>query len=230
MKRHRALKWIVLLFFGIAASPTLAQEPPVAKPVKPVLNNNIIINLFSQKLNEVKSNYKLGDIKFRQGEFTRAGSFDAIVGFDDENQPHATGYYEVWLLSYENGWKIKKKLFDWDVGKFEIINIGDHGRRKVWIEGGGGNQGRFKFVGKLIALSEGHEDILFLTKGYNNTGAYGDSDMFNILFKDSDGDGLVGIIETRVKGEYNQVKQESIITAEEEYVYKYNGKTYERIK
>lgn len=188
------------------------------------------MNLFSQKLNEAKSNYKLNGIKFEQGEFTKPGFFDAIISFDDGNQPHATGYYEIWLISYEGGWKLKKKLFDWDVGQFKIINIGDQGRPKIWIEGSGGNQGYDRFVGKLISLPDGHEDILFLTKGYNNTGAYGEMDMFNIQFKDRGGDGLLEIIETRIKGKYDSVKQENITTSEIEYIYKYNGKKYERIK
>lgn len=230
MKRQVILASLVWFFLCMQALPAWPQEGPAAKSVKPVLNNNIIINLFSHKNNEAKSDYKLSNIKFKQGDFTKPGSFDAIISFDDQNQPHATGYYEVWLLSYENGWKIKKKLFDWDVGNFEIINIHDHDRPKIWIEGSGGNHGYFKLAGKLISLANGHEEILFLTKGYNNTGAYGESDVFNIQFKDIDGEGLVEIIETRVKEKYDQVKQENVITSKDEYRYQYNGKKYVRVK
>jgi len=226
MKNHLVLKSIALLFLITQSLPAWPQEGPVSKSVRPVLDNNVIISLFSHKFNEIKGSYELNDIKFEPGEFTNAGSLDAIVSFSDENQPHATGYYEVWWLSYKNGWQIKQKLFDWDVGKFKIVDIGDHGRPKIWIEGNGGNQGYFKFAGKLISLSNGHEDILFLTKGYNNTGAYGESDVFNILFKDIDGDGLVEIVETRVKAKYDHVKQENIITSKSESIYKYNGKRY----
>jgi hypothetical protein len=188
------------------------------------------MNLFSQKLNEANNKYNPSDIKFELGAFTQVGAFDAIVSFDDTSQPHATGYYEVWLLSYENGWKIKKKLFDWDVGKFEIINLGDHKRPKIWIEGSGGNQGRFKFAGKLISLTNNHEDILFLTKGYNNLGAYGTSDMPEIVFKDIDGDGLIEILETRVKGEYDRMKDDISVTSRKQYIYKYDGTKYTKIK
>jgi len=230
MKSHLVLKSMALLFLITQSLLAWPQEGPASKPVRPVLDNNIILNLFSQRVNEAKTDYKLSDIKFELGEFTNAGFIDAIVSFSDENQPHATGYYEVWWLSYENGWKIKKKLFDWDVGNFKIVDIGDQGRPKIWIEGNGGNQGYFKFAGKLISLSNGHEDTLFLTKGYNNTGAYGESDVFNILFKDIDGDGLVEIVETRIKEKYDRVKQENIITSKSEYIYKFNGKRYIGIK
>lgn len=229
MKSHQVLKSMVLLFLITQSLPAWPQEGPVSKPVRPVLDNNVIIRLFSHKLNEVKGSYKLSDIKFEPGEFTTAGSLDAIVSFSDENQPHATGYYEVWWLSYENGWQVKQKLFDWDVGNFKIVNIGDHGRQKIWIEGSGGNQGYFKFLGKLVALSTDRGDTLFSTKGYNNTGAYGKYDMFNISFQDIDGDGLVEIIETREAGAYDQVKQKNITTSKQQHFYRYNGKKYERI-
>jgi len=230
MKRHHVVNSILILFLFIQALQAWSQEPPFSKPVKPVLDKEIIIKLFSEKLNEVKSHYKLNNIRFEQGEFTKAGAFDAIISFDDENQPHATGYYEVWLLSYDNGWRIKRNLFDWDAGKFKIVNIGDNERPKIWIEGGGGNQGYDNFEGKLISFSNEHDDILFLTKGYNNTGAYGESDMFSIIFEDIDGDGFLEIIETRVKGKYDRIKQENIITSQKEYVYKFTGQKYERSK
>lgn len=230
MARHYVFKYRLFFFICILPLSAWSQERPPSQPVKPVLSNGIIINLFSNKLNEAKSKYKLSNIMFEQGEFTKAGSLDAIISFDDENQPHATGYFEVWLLSYENGWRIKRKLFDWDVGKFKIIDIGDNERPKVWIEGSGGNQGYLRFEGKLISLSNESDDILFLTKGYNYTGAYGDSDMFCIIFKDIDGDGLLEIIETRVKGKYDRIKQENIIISQKDYVFKFNGQKYERIK
>jgi hypothetical protein len=230
MKGHHVFKFIVFLFLFFQALQVWSQERPFLQPVKPVLNNEIIIKLFSDKLNEVKSHYKLSNIKFAQGEFTKAGSLDAIISFEDENQPHATGYYEVWLLSYDNGWRIKRKLFDWDVGEFKIINIGDKERPKIWIEGSGGNQGYDNFEGKLILLSNEHEDILFLTKGYNFLGAYGDSDMFMIKFEDIDGDGLLEIIETRVKSKYDRLKDDIVPISQKEYVYKFNGQKYERCK
>lgn len=230
MKGHHVFKSMLFLFLFFQTLQAWSQERPFLQPGKPVLNSEIIIKLFSDKLNEVKSHYKLNNIMFEQGEFTKAGSPEAIISFDDDNQPHATGYYEVWLLSYDNGWIIKRKLFDWDAGKFKIINIGDNERPKVWIEGGGGNQGYDNFAGKLILLSNEHEDILFSTKGYNYLGAYGDSDMFSIIFKDIDGDGLLEIIETRVKSKYDRIKEDILITSQKEYVYKFNGQKYVRGK
>jgi hypothetical protein len=230
MKGNNVFKSIVFPFLFFQALQAWSQERPFLQPVKPVLNNEIIIKLFSDRLNEVKRHYKLNNIMFEQGGFTKAGSLEAIIGFDDENQPHATGYYEVWLLSYDNGWRIKRKLFDLDFGKFKVINIGDHERPKVWIEGGGGNQGYDNYEGKLILLADEHEDILFLTKGYNYLGAYGESDMFSIKFEDIDGDGLLEIIETRVKSKYDRIKDDIVPISQKEYVYKFNGRKYERCK
>ncbi|MDP3181306.1 MAG: hypothetical protein Q8M54_00640 [Desulfobaccales bacterium] len=82
----------------------------------------------------------------------------------------------------------------------------------------------------MILLSNEHEDILFSTKGYNYLGAYGDSDMFSIIFKDIDGDGLLEIIETRVKSKYDRIKEDILITSQKEYVYKFNGQKYVRGK
>jgi hypothetical protein len=230
MKKHIVVKSIVLFFLCMQALPAWPQESYVPSPGEPNLTVKNIINLFSHKLNEAINHYKLRNIRFDQGEFTRVGSFEAIVSFDDEDQPHATGYYEVWLLSYRNGWRLTKKLFDWDVGKFMIVNINDHGRPKIWIEGSGGNQGYFQIKGKLISLENGRENILFSTKGYNNSGAFGKFDMFEIDFKVIDKNQPVEIVETRVKGKYDRKKDKNIITSKKKYNYKFNGKKYERVK
>ena len=230
MKKYIVVNFIVWFSLCMLALPVWPQESYVPSPGEPNLTVKNIINLFSHKLNEANHHYKLRNIRYDQGEFTRAGSFEAIVSFDDEDQPHATGYYEVWLLTYKNGWRLTKKLFDWDVGKFMIVNINDHGRPKIWIEGSGGNQGYFQIKGKLISLENGHENILFSTKGYNNSGAYGKFDMFEIDFKVIDKDQPVEIVETRIKGKYDRNKDKNVITSKKKYIYKFNGKKYEIIK
>ena len=226
MKGQQVIKFTVFLFLFLQGLSAWSQERPFLQHPKPVLDNEIIVKLFSEKLNEVKRHYKLNNIMFEQGEFTKAGVLEAIISFEDENQPHATGYYEVWLLSYDKGWRIKRKLFDWDFGKFKIINIGVNKRPKIWIEGVGGNQGYDNYEGKLLSLANEHEDILFATKGHNYLGAYGDADMFDIKFKDIDGEGFLEIIETRVKSKYDRLKEDIVITSQKEYLYKFNGQKY----
>jgi hypothetical protein len=111
-----------------------------------------------------------------------------------------------------------------------IVNINDHGRPKIWIKGSGGNQGYFQIKGKLISLENDRENILFSTKGYNYSGAYGNFDMFEIDFKVIDKNQPVEIVETRVKGKYDRNKDKNIITSKKKYTYKFNGKKYEIVK
>ena len=230
MVRRLAISGLVWVFLSLPALTGWAQTSYVPSPGEPNLTVPEIIRLFSHRRNEADTPYQLRDILYDQGEFTRTGSFEAIVGFDDDNQPHATGYYEVWLLSYKNGWQITKKLFDWDTGKFAIININDHGRPKIWIEGSGGNQGYFQLTGKLISLENGRENILFATKGFNNSGAFGKFDIFHIDFKVVAQDQPVEIVETREKGRYDRRTGKNIVTSTRKYTYRYNGKKYVVIK
>jgi hypothetical protein len=51
-----------------------------------------------------------------------------------------------------------------------------------------------------------------------------------IKFEDIDGDGLLEIIETRVKSKYDRLKDDIVPISQKEYVYKFNGQKYERCK
>jgi hypothetical protein len=171
-----------------------------------LLNENIIRNLFKNRLNEDGDNYTLDYVKWQIGSFSNYNATEALVSFHDHNQCHASGWSEVWLLSYDNnGWNIERKLGDSDRTEFEVIDLQNDGLLEVWITDRGGNQGYFLTGGYLLAsFPENQESLvtIYSNSGFDYFGAGVEGEALStheMRFEDIDNDGILEIIDLHVR-------------------------------
>jgi len=165
------------------------------------LNENIIKKLFSSRINEDGFNYELDQIRWQEGPFTGHNAREAIVSFSDGSQCHASLFGEVWLLSYNNGWKIKGQLLESDFVNFEVVDLQKDGLSEVWLTAERVNQGYAVTYGCLLAGSSQQKGSLkrvYEVDGFNYTGAGEEGEVFlthNVKFKDVDGDGILELVD-----------------------------------
>jgi hypothetical protein len=200
-------------------------------PDKNPLNEAVIKNLFANKLNDSGQKPELGNIKIVQGRFIDDKSICALVSFHDGSESHAAGWGKLWLLTYDNGWKLKRKIRDADNIKFKMVNIDKKIRPAVWIELGWINMGGLRDRGILLLVGTNNDVKLFEYEGYNSCGTgLKDSDFeeHQIEFKDMDGDGSLEIIDMEKRGKCNRKNYEKVSKGDRiiKSVYKFNGKKY----
>lgn len=165
----------------------------------PPLTEKRVRELFLNKMNDDGQNYNLTDIKLVQGSFTKTGALEAVVSFYDHNQCHASGWTEVWLLKYENGWRLMRKLADSDSVVFKLVDLESDGRSEILITTSAGGQGYQGIEGELISVSENSVSTLYSFRGFDNTGALVEGEaqcLHNIEFKDVDNDGILELMDT----------------------------------
>ena len=200
-------------FLSFAAAEKLASKYADSK-ITDALTNEIvwtflgdatIKTLFESNFNEDNNIYDLADIKWQEGSFSKKDIVEALVSFYDNNQCHAAGYSELWLLRFENGWQIVRKIEDTDWVSFKVLDIEGDGKSEVWITGGGGNQGYFGSFGKLLVLDINSTMTLYTNSGFDYTGAGEEGEalcMHEMDFRDIDNDGILEIIDLEKKKTY----------------------------
>jgi hypothetical protein len=92
-----------------------------------------VMSLFAFKLNEAGKFFKPDSISITLGSLTCKTASEAIVHFFDENQYHAIGWYEVWLLRKTASWEIIGKLAECDGGAIEVYDIDKDGQEELWL-------------------------------------------------------------------------------------------------
>lgn len=175
------------------------------------LNIATIKKVFNAVLNEQKEAYELREIRWQVGSFTDSKALEALVSFYDDNQCHAAGWSELWLLHFDNGWKLDRKLEDSDWISFKAIDIDGDGKLEVWVESGGGNQGYFVSRGKLLFLSKLDTKVLYLNEGFDYTSAMKTglaSLSHKVTFQDIDNDGILELLDWEEKGYYRWLGKE----------------------
>jgi hypothetical protein len=216
------------------------------RPVR-ALDAYTIKSLFEGKRNEEGDFYNLSRVKWREGAFTRRSTIEAIVSFFDNNQSHAFGNSEVWLLRHigelivdrklagikvpitgiveavNSGWIVDRKLADMKEVLYEVVDIERDGKFEVWITECGGNQGLVASYGKLISLSPESESILYRNEGIDNTGFGLDEREGEVLiahkvaFLDFDGDGILEILDVEERASYRWTGKIRDFSGESEY-------------
>lgn len=187
----------------IGAPPTLEgtskSAPSHPSNPSPPLTEATISKMFSRLNNEDKRAYNPTHIEFQLGTFTRKGAQEAVVSFVDEGATKLAGWHQVWLIVYEKSWKPERRLLNMDCCRFNVVEIGDSGNQKIWVEGSTMERGNMVSVGRLISFSGNKAKYIYTTGGFFNNDQ--GLNNFAVEFKDIDNDGMLEIIEQRRKGD-----------------------------
>lgn len=162
------------------------------------LDENIIKKLFQSRLNDDGTHYLLDSIKWQEGTFTEKGARDAVVTFFDLNQCHASNGGELWLLRYGHEWNIIKKIYEADGFFFETVDVDKDGILEIMVYSNSGGQGYDFSKYELVSLKHGSRSTLYLSEGFDNTGAQEEGEALcthSIDFKDIDNDGILELID-----------------------------------
>ena len=166
-----------------------------------------VIEVFGHMKNEDGFSFSIQDIDVIPGSFTAKGEQEAIVLFFDENQCHAAGWAEVWLLGYRKykagkGWIPISKIIEGDWVSAKAVDIDHDGVKEVFVQTGGGNQGYFEDGYLLISLKGGKSRTLLELTGLNYLGGIFPQETLlvqhNVHFADVSGDSVLEAIDTLV--------------------------------
>ncbi len=244
--------WVIICFCLLAALTGCGSKKSERKTEKRNKSNTnylyqahlkkeIILNLFNYILNEDNRSYELEDIKWLEGAFTDKDAHDAVVSFLDKNQCHASGWCEIWLLRFVNGWKIYKKLADSNEVSFKPVDINKDGKNEIWITESGRNQGFFILVAELISLYDCNSQILYSNKGLDCVDAQIEgknqtSCFHQVEFKDVNNDGILEIIDLETRKSFDWIgsghgmKYVEVYSKSKKSIYKLYGGSFRKIK
>ena len=197
----------ILMAFVILAALSVIQTVSAEDKIK--LNEAVLKSLFenqlqfefkAEKQELKKEDYEITNIKFVTGHFIDDKSISAIASYD--GHPGRNFFARLWLLTYDNGWKLKREISFGGGMDFKIVNIGKGIRPAVWFETGGSGQGNNSFSGTLLLMGQNRDEKIYQYGGYSNegTGKKDDFDMHHIEFKDINGDGFLEILDAEEKG------------------------------
>lgn len=206
---------VVIVGLNLTCVPVFAGKATSSdSETTKMLSVSIIKALFEGELNDGEGNYELRNIKWLEGSFTGKGDYNALVSFADYNQGHSSGWAELWLLRFVNGWKIDRKLEDHDWVDYEVIDIEKDGKLEIWVVSGACHQGFCPSRGKLLSYNQGSVSTLYSCVGIDNTG-FGldereleyseEKEVFlghNVAFIDIDKDGIIEIVDLEEKAYY----------------------------
>jgi hypothetical protein len=205
------MRFLILLvpFIVFSAADAGSLLPDRLRPAIKVngdrIDEHVIVEVFANALNENGSNYSLSEIEWEKGAFTRIDALEALVSFYDVSQSHAVGWSETWLMSFEDAWKINRKLGEGDKVSFERVDIEDDGRWEVWLTMSSMFQGAAQTESQLISLRPDASSILYVSSGIDDTGAgmEGEAMRQHITeFRDIDQDGVLEILDLEKRKSY----------------------------
>jgi len=230
-----ALAMVCIFTSGMVSEATAVAEirgssEDQQNHVKTPLNEAVLKRLFAKKLNSSQQKYEISNVKMATGHLIDGNSMSAIVSFHDGNASHAEGWAKLWILIYENGWKLKREIASTDSIKFKIVNLGTGIRPAVWLQGSHMGQGHEDNYGELLLLGQKNDDKLFEYSGHNSCATLlkdAGFDEHEIEFKHIDGDNFIEILDTEKKGKCNK-EGDQIVKRTIKSVYKFNGKKYEK--
>jgi len=220
---------------GRAWSAELTQEKTGLNSQRGGLNENIIKNLFQSRLSDDGTHYLLDSIEWQEGIFTEKGAREAVVSFYDSNQCHASNGGELWLLRYGHDWNMIKKIYEADGVFFETVDVDEDGILEIMVYSNSGGQGYDFSKYELVSLKHGSRSTLYLSEGFDNTGAQEEGEALcthSIDFKDIDNDGILELIDkverTQFKWSGKKFESEYIKTSSsvEQIVYKLQHGTF----
>lgn len=208
------------------------------------LNKDKITLLFKNRINDSENSYNLDKIEWKTGSFTDKGAEEALVNFYDDNQGHANGASEIWLLKLRNSmWEIDRKITENDYTSFETVDIQKDGRLEILIKEGGGNQGYFVNTDRLISIDGETIKVLYSNEGHSNGSGRCDAGEdisvdHKVKFVDLDNDGILEIIDLKETRTYTGTKPASFgddiegktLSKSIEITYKLQGNKYVKIK
>lgn len=215
--------WITFSLLNDETPEELAAERErLASRVTP----DILKDIFRENLStEESDNYlDVGPGNLIQGSFSKKEIIEGIVYIYDQNQSHAEGYAELWLMRFENSWKPVRQIYDMDNLNYEIIDVDKDGLSEIMVMGTGGNMGEMFEFTTLFSLKGDSNKELFSASGhyYQN-----EHESHEIKLEDIDSDDILEVIDNyseQFENEYGEIVEKEAI-----YTYKLTGGTYELV-
>jgi hypothetical protein len=146
-----------------------------------------------------------------EGSFTKPGALEAVVAFIDDNQPHVGLPGELWLISYGTKWTPTLMIDQSDEVSFITADITHDGSSEVlytlkrWLTGG-----ILLVRHTLVSLPGGKINTIYNADGTSYAfhevwKQFGEKDPIidhEIRLEDTNGDGVVELIDTRLSGTF----------------------------
>ena len=196
---------LLTLFAVLALLIVVFCYPVLSEETKGVtLTEEIVRDTFSSMKNDDGNNYNASLKKMFEGPLTGTDAHDALVVITDD-QCHASGWTELWLLSFQGEWVQKLKLADTDEIDFEVMDINGDGVNEVFFNTWHMSTGAASMGYYLVSLEGGKSKELFEAVGFNNEALWflhaGEETIHDhfIVFRDIDNDGVSEIIDSEIE-------------------------------
>ena len=214
---------------SLSLSPEImSSNHEATQEALPAVDDESIRVLFSDRVNEDGFAYDLHIETWDLGSFTSSEEVQALVKLADWNQCHASRGTELWLITYEDGWRLDRRITESDLVYYRVVDICQDGTPEVWFEQYWGNHGYDHLHGEVISLDQSNPELLYTYEGHDFRGAGAvDSDGYAAIhhaidFRDVDGDNTLELIDveyTLIYGPTESADYDFVMCSETESIF-----------